>query len=127
MVLGLYAFSYALAASFIRRTLLANRVASPYTWIIGLILFVIASTIIPLRLFFVSGKWDLEWFMASPFGLFPALDSHRLDVVFNSVAIAGIGSVFVGILNLPWLVRQITDFSPPRQETASESQTNEPG
>ena len=118
--LGLYAFCYALAASFIRRTLLANRVASPYTWIIGLILFVIASTIIPLLLFFVSGKWNEEWFIASPVGLFAGLINSNDVVLFGSVAIAGASAFFVGILNLLWLLDQIINFSPPRQETASE-------
>ena len=124
--LGLYAFSYALAAAFIRRTLLANRVVSSYTWIICLILLVITSTIIPLLLFFVSGDWDAEWFMVSPFGLFAGLIDSNDSVLFGSVTIAWISSIVIGILNLPWLLDQITNFRPPRQETASESQTNEP-
>ena len=122
--MGLYTFSYALAASFIRRALLANRVASSYTWIIGLILFVIASTIIPLLLFFASGKWTEEWFIASPFGSFTGLYNGNEDLLWGSVAIAGISAVVVGFLSLPWLIKQIADFRPPK--ATSEPRTNEP-
>jgi hypothetical protein len=48
--LGMYAFSYALGASLIRRSFLANRVPGGYTWVIALVLLVIAMTIIPLIL-----------------------------------------------------------------------------
>ena len=124
--LGLYAFSYALAASLIRRGFLANRVTSAYTWVIGLILFVIAATIIPLLLFFASGEWNEEWFIASPFGMFVGLTNSNNDVLWGSVVIAGISSFFAGILSLPWLIKQIADFSPPRPEATSEPQTKEP-
>ena len=124
--LGLYAFSYALAASLIRRGFLANRVTSAYTWVIGLILFVIVATIIPLLLFFASGEWNEEWFIASPFGMFVGLTNSNNDVLWGSVVIAGISSFFAGILSLPWLIEQIADFSPPRPEATSEPQTKEP-
>jgi hypothetical protein len=124
--LGLYAFSYALAASFIRRIFLANRVTSAYTWVIGLILLVVAATIIPLLLFLASGEWNEEWFIASPFGMFVGLTNSNNDVLWGSVVIAGISSFFAGILSLPWLIEQIADFSPPRPEATSEPQTKEP-
>ena len=48
-VLGLYTFSYVLAASLIRRNFLSDRVTGAYTWVIALVLLGITTTIIPLR------------------------------------------------------------------------------
>ena len=133
VALGLYAFSYALGASVIRRRFLADRVTCGYTWVIALVLFGITTTIIPLALFFLSGEWKQEWLIASPLGplLFTAEVSLLLgdesSLVLHSIVIATICAAFAGGLSLPWLVRQIDDFRPPREETASDPQTNEPG
>ena len=124
--LGLYAFSYALGASLIRRWFLANRVPGAYTWVIGLVLLVIATTIIPLILFFISGEWNEEWFVASPFGLFAGLFNENEDLLWTGVAIAAISALVVGLLSLPWFIRQIADFRPPGPVATSEPQTGEP-
>ena len=123
--LGLYAFSYALGASLIRRRFLANRVTGAYTWVIALILLGITTTIIPLALFFLSGNWNKEWLVASPLG--PFLFSDTAGFVSNSIAIASVCAVFVGVLSLPWFIRRIGDFRPPREEAPSNPQINEPG
>jgi hypothetical protein len=123
--LGLYAFSYALGASLIRRRFLANRVTGAYTWVIALILLGITTTIIPLALFFLSGNWNKEWLVASPLG--PFLFSDTAGFVSNSIAIASVCAVFVGVLSLPWFIRRIGDFRPLRKEAASNPQTIESG
>lgn len=123
VALGLYAFSYALGASVIRRRFLADRVTCGYTWVIALILFGITTTSIPLILFFLSGKWEQEWLVASPLG--PLLFSDESGLVLHGVVIATICAGFAGALSLPWLVRQLDDFRPLREETASDSQTSE--
>ena len=133
VALGLYAFGYALGASVIRRRFLADRITCGYTWMIALVLFGITTTIIPLALFFLSGEWKQEWLIASPLGplLFTAEVSLLLgdesSLVLHSIVIATIGAVFAGALSLPWLVRQIDDFRPLREETASDPQTNGSG
>ena len=125
--LGMYAFSYALGASLIRRSFLANRVPVGYTWAIALVLLVVATTIIPLILFFSTGKWDQNWFIGSPAGLFVGLfEGDWVEILWPSVSIAAISAVVVGILSLPWLIRQITDFRSPYPEATSKPQTDEP-
>ena len=123
---AMYVFSYALGASLIRRWFLANRVPNGYTWAIALVLLVIAITIIPLILFFSSGEWNEEWFIGSPIILFTSLSSGDNDFLWTSVFIAAISALIIGILSIPWLVRQITDFRAPSPEGTSEPQTDEP-
>lgn len=117
--LGLYAFSYTLGASLIRRRFLANRVTSAYTWVIALILLGITTTIVPLGLFFIYGDWNKEWLVASPLG--PFLFSDTKGFVSNSIAIATVFATFIGALSLPWFFRQFSHFRPPletEQQTA---------
>ena len=121
-VLGLYTFSYVLAASLIRRNFLDDRVASAYTWVIALVLLGITTTIIPLGLFFLYGEWEEEWLVASPLGSILFADSEVLPF---SLIIASFCAVFTGALSLPWFVRQFDDFRPPREKAASNPQTNE--
>jgi hypothetical protein len=126
IVMGLYAFSYPLGASLIRRRFLANRVAGGYTWVIAIVLLGFTTMIIPLILFFASGTWEREWLIGSPVGVtfaFNVTDIHVL--VFNSLKIASVCAVLVGVLSVPWFVRQIRNFQPPKQNTANESQTDE--
>ena len=123
--LGLYAFSYALGASLIRRRFLAARVTSGYTWVIALFLLGLTTTIVPIILFFVSGDWNKEWLVASPLGLLLFADVSGF--VSNSLAMASVCAIFVGVLSLPWFVRQFDDFRPPRKKAASNLQTNESG
>ena len=123
---AMYAFSYALGASLIRRLFLANRVPGGYTWAIALVLLVIATTIIPLILFFSSGEWNKEWFIGSPVILGASLSSGDNDFLWPSVSIAAISALVVGILSLPWFIRQIGNFRPPRPEATSEPPTNKP-
>ena len=123
-VLGLYVFSYVLAASLIRRNFLRDRVTSNYTWVIALVLLGITTTIIPLILFFVYGKWDENWLVASPLGPFLFHDS---EVVPFSLIISIFCAVFIGALSLPWFFRQFNDFRPPREKAGSGSQTNQSG
>ncbi len=122
--LGLYAFSYTLGASLIRRRFLVDRIANSYTWAIALILLGITTTIVPLGLFFLYGDWNKEWLVASPLG--PLLFSDTKGYVPNSIAIASVCAIFVGVLNLPWFIRRVGDFRPLREEAASNLSTNEP-
>ena len=123
-VLGLFVFSYVLAASLIRRTFLANRVTNAYTWVIALILLGITTTIIPLILFFVYGEWNENWLVASPLGSILFNDS---EVVPFSLMIAGFCVVFISALSMPWFFRQLNDFRPPREKAGSGSQTDKSG
>ncbi len=120
--LGLYAFSYTLGALLIRRRFLADRVASNYTWVIALILLGIATTVVPLSLFFLEGNWDKEWLVASPLG--PLLFFATEGYVSNSIAIGTVFAIFVGVLSLPWFVRRITGFRPPTEKTVRNSVAN---
>ncbi len=123
-VLGLYTFSYVLAASLIRRNFLMDRVTSNYTWVIALVLLGITTTIIPLILFFVYGKWDENWLVASPLGPFLFHDS---EVVPFSLIISIFCAVFIGALSLPWFFRQFNNFRPLRAKARSGSQTDKSG
>ena len=124
-VLGLYTFSYVLGASLIRRRFLADRVTGAYTWTIALVLLGITTMIIPLLLFFLYGEWNKEWLVASPLG--PLLFAETKGFVPNSIAIARFCAIFVGVLSLPWFVRQFNDFRPSIEKAASNPQINEPG
>ena len=123
-VLGLYTFSYVLAASLIRRNFLSDRITGAYTWMIALVLLGITTAIIPLILFFFYGKWEENWLVASPLGSFLFTES---EVVPFSLIIASFCAVFIGVLSLPWFVRQFNDFRPPIEKAASNPQTNESG
>ena len=79
IVMGLYAFSYPLGASLIRRRFLANRVAGGYTWVIAIILLGFTTMIIPLILFFVSGTWEREWLIGSPVGVVGVTFAFKCD------------------------------------------------
>ena len=123
--LGLYAFSYTLGALLIRRRFLAHRVANRYTWVIALILLGITTTIIPLGLFFLFGDWNKEWLVASPLGALLFFETK--GYVSNSIAIASVCAIFVGMVSLPWFVGRVSDFRPFREKGASKPQTDEVG
>ena len=109
-ILGLYALSYALAASLIRRNFLADRVNSSHTWIIALVLLGITTAIIPLILFFVYGRWEENWLVASPLG--PVL-FHDSEVLPFSLMVSISCAVCIGALSLPWFFRHFGNFRPP--------------
>ena len=111
VLFALYAFSYALGASLIRRRFFANRVSACHTWVIGFVLFGISTTIIPMIFFFFSGTWDIGCFIASPIGAFMYLDDHP-HLVDKSAAIALGSAIFVGVFSLPWFMRQYRSFQP---------------
>ena len=123
-ILGLYAFSYVLVASLLRRNFLADRVASAYTWIIALVLLGVATTVIPLILFFFHGKWEENWLVLSPLG--PFLFKETENVLY-SLRISIFCAVFTGALSLRWFFRQSCDFRPPIGKEATNPQTNESG
>ena len=121
-VLGLYTFSYVLGASLIRRRFLADRITGAYTWTIALVLLGITTTIIPLALFFLYGKWEEIWLVASPLGSFLFADDS--EILPLSLIIASVCAIFVAVLNLPWFVRRIDDFRPLREKVANNPQAN---
>ena len=120
-VFALYTFSYAIGASLVRRRFLADRVPSRHTWVIGLALIGFSTTIIPTILFFYSGTWNANCFIASPIGPFLYLDtpSHLLD---KSAAIATGSAILVGMISIPWFMRQYRNFQPVWQRRESKPQ-----
>ncbi|MDE0299479.1 MAG: hypothetical protein OXN17_12670 [Candidatus Poribacteria bacterium] len=112
--LGMFALSYALAASFIRRRILVKRIAGCHTWLIALIMMASATTIIPLMLFFLSGTWANGWFIGSPLSPFISIANGDDELLEASALLAGAFAVFIGSLNLPWFVKQVINFQPPR-------------
>ena len=117
--LGMLSLSYAMVASLIRRRFLANRVAGGYTWLISLVLMGCATTILPLILFLLSGTWDKGWLIGSPIGPIVFSANGDSDLLTESAQLAAAFAVFVIALNLPWFIKQIINFHPPRQNTAS--------
>ena len=113
--LGMLALSYALAASFVRRHVMANRVAGGHTWLIALVFMGFATTIIPLGLFFLSGTWEKEWLIVSPIGPFVFVVDGDNDLLSASAQLASFCAVIIGVLNLPWFIKQIINFHPPKQ------------
>ena len=122
--LGMFALSYALAASFIRRHILARRVAGCHTWLIALALMGFATTIIPLILFLLSGTWDESWLIGSPLGPFIFIGNGDSDLLSGSAQLAAAFAVFIGALSLPWFIKQVINFYPPRQKNAPKPQTD---
>ena len=120
-VFALYTFSYAIGASLVRRRFLANRVSTRHTWVIGLALIGFSTTIIPTILFFYSGTWNANCFIASPIGPFLYLDTpfHLLD---KSAAIATGSAILVGMISIPWFMRQYRNFQPVWQRRESKPQ-----
>lgn len=120
--LGMLALSYALAASFIRRRVLAKRVSGCHTWLIALVLMGFATTIIPLILFFLSGTWDRGWLVGSPLGPIIFIANDDPGLLSGSAQLAGAFAVFIGAINLPWFINQIINFHPLTQENTSNPQ-----
>ena len=124
MALGMLSLSYAMVASLIRRRFLANRVTGGYTWLISLALMGFATTIIPLILFLLSGTWDKGWLIGSPIGPIVFSADGDSELLRECALLAGIFAVFTGALNFPWFIKQIINFHPPRQVTATNLQTD---
>ena len=122
--LGMFALSYALAAAFIRRRVLAKRVAGCHTWLIALVLMGFATTIIPLILFLLSGTWEKGWLIGSPIGMFVFLVNGDSDLLNGSAQLAGVFAILVCALNLPWFIKQIVNFHPPRRKTGVGPETD---
>ena len=118
VALGMLSLSYAMVASLIRRRFLANRVAGGYTWLISLVLMGFATTIIPLILFLLSGTWDKGWLIGSPMGPIVFSADGDSELLRECALLAGVFAVFIGALNLPWFIKQIINFHPPKQKTA---------
>ena len=121
--LGMFALSYALAASFIRRRILAKRVAGCHTWLIALVLMGFATTIIPLILFFLSGTWNRGWLVGSPLGPFIFIANDAPKLLSKCALLAGVFTVLIGALNMPWFIKQIINFRPSRQKNETNPQT----
>lgn len=115
---ALYAFSYALGAALVRRCFIANRVSTRHTWVLGLALIGLSTTIIPTILFFYSGTWSAACFIASPIGPFLYLDVHH-NLMGKSAAIATGSAILVGVLSIPWFVNQYGNFQPVWQRRES--------
>jgi ABC-type Fe3+ transport system permease subunit len=81
--------------------------------------------VVPLIMFFITGKWQKEWLIGSPIGPIAAIPSKAYHLAYSSLGIATIGALLVCVISLPWFVRQIRNFQPPKQNTANESQTDE--
>ncbi len=122
--LGMLSLSYAMVASLIRRRFLANRVTGGYTWLISLVLMGCATTILPLILFLLSGTWDKGWLIGSPIGPIVFSANGDSDLLTESAQLAAAFAVFVSALNLPWFIKQIINFHPPRKKTASNPPTD---
>lgn len=119
-VFALYTFSYALGASLVRRCFVANRVSSCHTWAIGLVLIGFSTTIVPIILFFYFGTLNVKCFIASPIAPFLYLDLHH-DLMDKSAVVAVGSAVLVGVLSIPWFVRQYSNFQPVWQRRASKA------
>ena len=124
VALGMFALSYTLAASLIRRRILANRVAGCHTWLIALVLIGFATSIIPLILFLLSGTWDKGWLIGSPIGPLVFSVNGDSELLSGSAQLAGACAVFIGALNLPWFINQIINFHPPRERITANPQTD---
>ena len=122
--LGMLSLSYAMVASLIRRRFLANRVAGGYTWLISLVLMGCATTILPLILFLLSGTWDKGWLIGSPIGPIVFSANGDSDLLTESAQLAAVFAVFVSAFNLPWFIKQIINFHPSKQNTASNPPTD---
>lgn len=126
IVIPLHAFSYALGASFIRRRILANRIAGGYTCVIAIVLMDVTTMIVPLIMFLITGTWQIEWLIGSPIGPIVAISREAHHLAHSSLDIASIGALLVCVISIPWFFRQIRNFQPPKQDTATQFQTNEP-
>lgn len=116
LVLPLHAFAYALGASIIRRWVFANRIAGGYTCVIAIILLNVATMIVPLILFFITGTWQKLWLIGSPIGTILAVQDTEYHLAHSSLDIAIIGALIVFAISIPWFFRQIRNFQPPKQD-----------
>ena len=119
--LYLYSFAYATTALFIRRTFLSRWIGHKYTWAIAIVLLTAGCTLPSLLsylLFFDS--WSAEkhgmWLVGNPFVL--GIDKFQgLYLVF-----AGGWATIGALVNVPWLVEQMSHFRPWKSDKAIQSE-----
>ena len=127
IVIPLQAFAYALGASLIRRRVLANRIAGGYTCVIAIILLDVTTMIVPLILFFITGTWEKAWLVGSPVGPILAVSGKEYHLAYSSLGISSLVALLTCVLSIPWFFRQIRNFQPPKQDTATPPRANEVG
>jgi hypothetical protein len=126
--LALYFFCYGMSAVLIRSYLLADKIHSLFTWVVGLLLVGLGSSLPWIAAFCIYfddfGRHDVElhwWALTNPFAAIYEMtevsSSHGLFEVgdFTTVCFLFLGgwALLLSLLSLHWGVQQILRFHPP--------------
>jgi hypothetical protein len=139
LLLFLYTYCFCMSGLLIQRTLLARQLKPIATWLIALLLLGLGSVMPYLIAYFVApesmryGHQDPTWLLTnpfvsiedalregrqyypgSPFGPAPTVElGEILDT--SVLTFLGIWAGVVTLLAMPWFVRQVSRFHPPRR------------
>lgn len=114
-LIGLYTYCYAMTAVFLRSTFLASWIPALYTWLVGVVLFLVGCGIPFVIAFLFHLTWrdfgeDAFWLFSVPF---VALDDRENHAVY--LFLLTVWAVLITLLCIPWNVRQLARFRPPEE------------
>ncbi len=123
-VICLYTWCYGLSAVLMRTHVLAGQLKASYTWLVGLLLVGLGSSIpaVIAMVFFsdemrasADGGW---WILPNPFmasyEFFPSFGRGGVNTEFQTLCswFLGTWAVLVGVLSIPWFIVQMRRFRP---------------
>lgn len=125
--LSLYTICYSLSGVLLRCYVLVGRIKPLFTWIVSLILFGLLSAgpyIFDFMLYYddTGHRIDPSWLRANPVvTVWDIMEEHKTPFTSDILYFTLSWAIVAGVLNLPWLVRQIARFqpystSPPQSE-----------
>jgi hypothetical protein len=132
----LYVYSYAMSGIVLRRLLFRGRLRPGFTWLLGVIAFAVGSALPYVLILSVPGnssqfevahKWitltnPISAIVAAERPLGFSTDPHFDDVVLGFITVCAAG---LTLCCLPWALRQIEAFRPPKRKGAAVVQPQE--
>jgi hypothetical protein len=129
-VLALYIYAYGLLGILLRRLFFRHRLRTGFTWLISLIAFTVGCAwpyfiILTIPKNSLQFEQDYKWIMlTNPVAMTIAADSPSAstnlrnfdDVVMGFATVCAAG---LTLCCLPWLLRQIEGFRPPKRKAAA--------
>jgi hypothetical protein len=128
-VVALYTFAFTLTAVLVRR-LLGRQIRPEFTWVVMLLLLALGCTVPFVFSFLVFYRhWNYEthyyWLLTNPFAaVVEVATSHSRyrdsSHAWTFFTFALTWAALAAALNVPWFIRQVERFQPPRRQAGEE-------
>ena len=121
LIIGLYAYCYAMTAVLIRQSL-ARYVSPLFTWVVFVLVFAAACVIPLISMLVLYDDWRFNshypWLVTIPFVAIEVLDRPtRYDPSLFWISTSA-WAIAVTLLNLPWFFKQLRAFRPYQSVSA---------